>query len=34
VPTYHLKQLALVTVMSVPGVEMVKNELEVRGANR
>src|SRR5262245_29269392 len=29
VPSYYLKQLAQVTVMTVPGVESVKNELEV-----
>ncbi|HVL14313.1 MAG TPA: BON domain-containing protein [Gemmata sp.] len=29
VPTFYLKQLALVTVMAVPGVESVRNELEV-----
>jgi osmotically-inducible protein OsmY len=32
VPSYHLKQLAQVTIMAVPGVELVKNGLEVQGA--
>lgn len=31
VPSYYLKQLAQVTVMAVPGVEAVRNELEVDG---
>jgi osmotically-inducible protein OsmY len=31
VPSYHLKQLAQVTIMTVPGVELVKNGLEVQG---
>jgi osmotically-inducible protein OsmY len=33
VPSYHLKQLAQVTIMAVPGVESIKNALEVQGSN-
>lgn len=29
VPSFYLKQLAQVTVMAVPGVELVRNELRV-----
>lgn len=31
VPSYYLKQLALMTVLAVPGVEEVRNELRVGG---
>jgi osmotically-inducible protein OsmY len=34
VPSYHLKQLAQVTIMAVPGVELVKNGLEVQGGSQ
>lgn len=29
VPSYYLKQLAQVTVLAVPGVEVVRNDLQV-----
>jgi osmotically-inducible protein OsmY len=29
VPTYYLKQLAQATVLKVPGVQLVRNEVEV-----
>ena len=34
VPSFFLKQLALVTIMAVPGVELVKNRLEVHGGSQ
>ena len=34
VASYYLKQLAQVTVMIVPGVKVVQNELQVEGGNR
>jgi osmotically-inducible protein OsmY len=34
VPSYYLKQMAQVTVMTVPGVEALRNELEVEGGRR
>lgn len=34
VPSFYLKQMAQVTVMAVPGVELVRNELEVEGGCR
>jgi osmotically-inducible protein OsmY len=33
VPSFHLKQLAQVTVMAVPGVEVLRNELDVAADN-
>ena len=34
VPNFYLKQMAQVTVMAVPDVEVVQNELHVEGGNR
>jgi osmotically-inducible protein OsmY len=34
VPSFYLKQMAQVTVMAVPGIELVRNELEVEGGSR
>jgi osmotically-inducible protein OsmY len=34
VPSFYLKQLALGTVLAVPGVKGLRNELEVEGGNR
>ena len=34
VPSFYLKQMAQVTVMAVPGIELVRNELEVEGRSR
>ena len=34
VPSFYLKQMAQATVMGVPGVELLRNELEVEGGSR
>ena len=34
VPSYYLKQMAQDTVMAVPGVEVLLNELQIEGGNR
>ena len=34
VPSFYLKQLAQMTVMALPGVATVRNELQVRGGGR
>ncbi|MBA4187815.1 MAG: hypothetical protein C0467_07330 [Planctomycetaceae bacterium] len=34
VPSFYLKQLAQVTVLAVPGVKLVRNELQVDGSGR
>jgi osmotically-inducible protein OsmY len=34
VPSFYLKQMAQTTVMAVPGVEVMRNELQVEGGNR
>ena len=34
VPSFYLKQMAQETVMAVPGVEGVRNELQVEGGGR
>jgi osmotically-inducible protein OsmY len=34
VPNFYLKQMAQVTVLAMPNVEVVKNELHVEGGNR
>ena len=34
VPSFYLKQMAQVTVMAVPGIELVRNDLEVEGGSR
>jgi osmotically-inducible protein OsmY len=33
VPSFYLKQMAQATVMAVPGVEVLRNELQVEGGN-